>query len=272
LARSLAELGILESAEGEHARAEALYRESLEIHRRRGSPGGVAVGLNNLASTRAARGDLEGAEALLREALSINRDVYGPRHPRVALNLSNIAFYLRRQGRHREALAYLREALSIDREVYGDAHPTVGRLLLIEGIALQQMGDLEGAEASYTEALPKLMREIPEESALIADARLGLGQLRVRQGRWAEGEELLRQSLERHRELFQSRSYRTGRVLLWLGRALAGQGRTEEAIVLWREGLPLMRPGADADFIESFRSELAAAGSPAGAGPDGETR
>jgi len=266
LARVLAELGVLESAESHYERAEGFYRESLEIHRRRGSPGGVAVGLNNLAATFAERGDFASAQELLEEALALNRKTYGARHPSVALNLSNIAFYLRRQGRQKEALENLREALAIDREIYGDAHPKVARLLLVEGIALQQMGDLDGAEASYAEALPTLLHGLPAGSALIADARLGLGQLRVRQGRFLEGEELLRESLARHRELFASGSYRTGRVLLWLGRSLAGQGRLEEAVVAWREGLPLMRPVVDADFIDAFHAELAKAGA-AGANP-----
>jgi len=255
-ARTLAALGIAEHTLGNKERAEELFRASLEIHRRRGSPAGIAVGLNNLGGLLADRGDHRGAEATFREALELNRRVYGDRHPRVALNLTNISFALRRQGRAAQAVAPLAEAVAIDREVYGGDHVIVARLLAVLGIARQEAGDLVGAEECFAEALPVLAARLPAGSTKLADARLGLGQLRIRQGRFAEAEPIVRRALAAHRAALGPKHLRVGRALVWLGRSLAGQGRDEEAIDAWCEGLPLLSEGLDAALIEETRAEL----------------
>jgi serine/threonine-protein kinase len=260
LARTLARLGVVASSLQADARAEALFRESLEIHRRNGNRGGVAFGLNNLGGLLADRGDYRGAETHYREALELNRAVYGDRHPRLALNFSNLAFALRRQGRLEEALAPLREALEIDRATYGDDHVVPARRRSILGFAHAQLGNLSAAEAHFAAALPVLARELPADSGLLADARVGLAMLRVRQGRHAEARTLLEAALEGLRASFGERHHRVGRALLWLGRSLAGQGHPAEAVAAWRQGLPLMRPGADDELIAQFEAELRAAG------------
>lgn len=257
-ARSLAELGILEQEFGRLDRAEALYRESLEIHRLRGARGGIAVGLNNLGTVCSDRGDFRNAEGHYREALAINREVYGTRHPRVALNLSNLALSLRRQGRLADSIEPLEEALAIQREIYGADHPLVARQRMVLGFALQDLGDLEGSEARFTEAMPILLGHLPSTANLLASARQGLGQIRVRQGRHAEAEPLLEQALESFRASYGTEHHRIGEVLLWLGRCRAARGRRDEAVAAWTQGLPMMRSGADAGLISEFENELRA--------------
>jgi serine/threonine-protein kinase len=255
-ARGLAELGILEQEFGRLDRAEQLYTECLEIHRRLGAPGGIAVGLNNLGTLLSDRGDFRGAERHYREALDLNRRAYGPRHPRVALNLSNLGLSLRRQGRPVEAIAPLEEALAIQREAYGAGHPLLARQLMVLGFAQLDVGDLEAAEGLFQEALPILAAQMPAVGNLLASAHLGLGQIRVRQGRGADAEPLLERALATFRASYGGAHHRIGEVLLWLGRCRAALGRRDEALAAWREGLPMMRPGADAALVAEFRREL----------------
>jgi len=261
LARSLAELGIAEHALGDRPAAERHFRESLGIHRRRNDPSGIAVGLNNLAGLAMSMRDYAAAERDYREALALERGVYGARHPRVALILSNLGQAVRRQERYAEALPMIEEALAIYREVYPEGHYRIAGQLLALGITLQRAGELSRAESCYLEAIPDLEERLAPNSFLLADARLGFGQLRVRQGRFAEGEALLRRSLEARGET-RGTLVGSSAILLWLGRAVAGQGRVEEAAGIWRQGLEALRPGIDAPFEVSLRAELAGAGAP----------
>jgi len=258
-ARSLAELGILEQEFGRLERAELLYTESLVIHRLRGAPGGIAVGLNNLGTLLSDRGDFAGAERHYREALELNRAAYGPRHPRVALNLSNLGLALRRQGKHAQALEPLEEALAIQREAYGAAHPLAARQLMALAFAHLDLGQLERARSAFEAAGLALEPQLPASANLLASAHLGLGQILVRQGRASEAEALLERALATFRRSYdEGQHHRIGEVLLWIGRLRAAQGRRDEAIAAWREGLPMMRPGADAALIAVFEHELGA--------------
>jgi len=259
LARGLAELGIAEHGLGDRQAAERHFRESLGIHRGRNDPSGIAVGLNNLAGLEMSERDYAAAEHDYREALALERGVYGARHPRVALILSNLGQAVRRQERYAEALPMLEEALAIYREVFPEGHYRIASQLLALGITLQRAGELARAESCYLEAIPDLEKRLAPNSFLLADARLGFGQLRVRQGRFAEGEELLRLSLGAR---IENRGTPAGSsaVLLWLGRAVAGQGRDAEAVGIWRRGIEALRPEIDEPFAAALRVELSRAG------------
>lgn len=264
LARNLAELGIARRASGDLDGAESAFRESLDVHRRRGSATGIAVGLNNLGSMAFARGDLAAAEALYTEALAANRRAYGERHPQVALNLFNLGSVLRRRHRAGEAVPYFEQALTIDTAIYGAGHPTAIRDQLRLALAQLDIGDLGAVEAALAELLP---RQIAAQGALhpqTAEARLALGQLRLRQGRSVEAEAEFREAISGLESHFGATHYRIGQVLLWLGRSLAAQGRRDESIAAWRAGLPTLRPGLNDETIAALDEELARAGSAPG--------
>jgi hypothetical protein len=108
--------------------------------------------------------------------------------------------------------------------------------------------------------LPALAERLDPDSSLLADARLGLGQLRVRQRRFAEGEALLAESLAGIRAALGDGHHRVGWTRLWLGRALAGQGRTAAAVAEWRSARTVLRPGRDDGFLAAVDEELGRAG------------
>lgn len=266
LAKGLAQLGGARRRSGDFAGAERDLRESLEIHRRRGSERGVAIGLNNLSSTLYARGDLDGAESRLREALEIHRRLDGSRNPRVALALYNLASIARRRGRAAEAVPLLEEALATDLALYGDRHANVARDELRLGFALQESGDLARAEALYAAALPRWRATFGEGHLTVAEGRSGLGQLRFRQGRWAEAAPELGAARTLFAAALGEGHYRVGQVELWLGRALAARGLREEALATLRHASSTMRPGLTDETARLIDAELAGLESPARGG------
>jgi diguanylate cyclase (GGDEF)-like protein len=111
-ARTLYRMGIAAEGLGEHGRAEAFYRRSLEINEAQGNAAGRALGLMGIATVLLVRGRCGEAEAALAEVMPVLADdpvhvaYYGD-----ALRLMGEA--LLGQERHAEALGYLEEALPL---------------------------------------------------------------------------------------------------------------------------------------------------------------
>ena len=83
--------------QGEHARAAALYEESLALKREAGHTQGIASSLSNLGNVALARGDIDGAAALYEESLGLRRAV-GDKEG-MALTLDGLAAVAGAHGR-----------------------------------------------------------------------------------------------------------------------------------------------------------------------------
>ncbi|HEX6938876.1 MAG TPA: tetratricopeptide repeat protein, partial [Longimicrobiales bacterium] len=83
--------------------------------------------LNNIATYYANIDEHARAEPLLLEVIEIDRKLYGPGHPQLAIAYNNLASSIHYQGRRTEAEPYYRQALAIARRVYGPDHPHVAQ-------------------------------------------------------------------------------------------------------------------------------------------------
>jgi len=149
--RALQALGILRSLRGDE-RAEATFREALELFRAAGDEERVPVALNSLGAMARERGDAAGARAAFEEAIELYR-ARGDRH-RLADSLSNLALMAVDENRLDEAAERFAESIALDREFDNE------------------WGVAQNRSAQATLALA---RGAPEEAAaLLADAVQGL--------------------------------------------------------------------------------------------------
>ena len=102
----------------------------------------VAASLSTHGVLLSATGDYAGAEALLREALTMWRKLLGEEHPYVASSLNNLSDLLRCQADYTGAEPLVREALAMRRRLLGDEHPDVAMSLDFLASVLQDKGVL----------------------------------------------------------------------------------------------------------------------------------
>ena len=106
---------------GEYERAQALFSESLALHRHVGDRQGIASTLNNLAEAASSLGDAETAMGLFRESHSLALE--GGNRLYAAIAMENLAALTRLQGEDRRCpIAVPRGAapLSLRRRQAGD--------------------------------------------------------------------------------------------------------------------------------------------------------
>jgi tetratricopeptide (TPR) repeat protein len=133
---------------GEYARAEALFREALELRRRaQGAEAPeVAHSLNYLGLVYSGQSRWVEAERSHEAALQIQRKVYGPEHVDIARTCSTLGWVLAQQAKLAEAERYLRLALEQQRKLSGPEHADVAATLTRLGSVLTQVGRVEEAE------------------------------------------------------------------------------------------------------------------------------
>ena len=172
----LGNLGSINLKRGDLGRAEAMYREALEITKQLGLREGMANQYGNLGNVYFTRGDLDQAEQMHKKSLEINREL-GRREGMAADygNLGNV-YFTRRELDQAEQM--YKRSLEINREL--------GRR---EGMALNYgnlgnvyftRGDLDQAEQMYRKSL-----EIDRELGLregMANQYSNLGSVCERRG------------------------------------------------------------------------------------------
>jgi len=110
--------------QGEHDRAEAYFRRTIELHRE--SLGGehwlVARGMSNLVTNLFRQGRKAEAADVQQAALAMQRRI-GASGKSLVLSLGNVAFLLDDAGRHAEADTFYQEYIALATETFGEAHP-----------------------------------------------------------------------------------------------------------------------------------------------------
>jgi len=134
--------------QGEVARAEALFRETIQRERQRVGDVHANVGtlLQNLAKILYDRGDFAAAEDPLRESLSIAQRLWGPTHEDTARAQSTLAWILAEKGNLREAEPMIDAAVATLEEVNGPEHWAVGYARSNRGVVLMRLGRDDDAE------------------------------------------------------------------------------------------------------------------------------
>ncbi|HEX8751891.1 MAG TPA: BTAD domain-containing putative transcriptional regulator [Solirubrobacterales bacterium] len=159
--RALQALGILRAQRGDE-RAEATFREALEMFRLAGDRTKVPVALNSLAIMARERGDSAAARAAFEEAADLYRSL-DDRH-RLADALSNLGVVAVDQGRLEEAEALFAEAIELDRAF--DNRWGVGQTLSGQALLTLARGLPEEAGALLAEAV-EAMRRLDDRPSLV---------------------------------------------------------------------------------------------------------
>jgi serine/threonine protein kinase/Flp pilus assembly protein TadD len=153
-------LGGVYRAMGDDKKAEAMYKQSLELYRRHdGQEAKVASTLDKLAMLEREQGELAQAESLNREALALRRKLPDVRGPDITSSLANLALVLQRRGKWQEAEVHFREALDNVRLLWKTDPATAGPLL---GLVLHHLADTVRARGALPEA-----RELAEEASAL---------------------------------------------------------------------------------------------------------
>ena len=188
-ANALTSAGMLAFMQGDFAAAIAFHEQSLELHRRLGSPEAIGYAINNVANAALQQGDYQRAHELYEQAVVIVRQI-GDHHG-MAFGLMNMADVLEREGDYAGARAHFEESAAVFRGI-GDRWGEAFALDAFGLIAARQ-GDVETARSLHVEAAA-ISREMDDERG-IARALTNLGDLASRVGDRDRAIGLYRESL-----------------------------------------------------------------------------
>ena len=190
-------LGLCLGASKQFAEAAALAEESLALARKtygeQSQP--YAEGLSQLGYGEMHTGDFAGAEAAFPPGASIYRPVAAGA-PLFARSVANLAFALGMQGKLDEPESLLQEALTCYRATVGENSSNYHIALGLHGLLHFARGDYPTAEADLRQGLAYLRPLVPKSDRDVASGMVALGLTLTREGKAAEGETWLRDSLD----------------------------------------------------------------------------
>jgi serine/threonine protein kinase/tetratricopeptide (TPR) repeat protein len=198
--------------------AEAAYRQALRLR-----PGFLEAH-NGLGYVLLEQGKLAEAEAEYRKSLRLQ--------PNVSETHSDLGWVLHAQGKPAEAEAEFREALRL-RPDLPEGHKGVG-------CVLHARGKLAAAEKEFQETLKLLRKRDGPESTTIAGALAVLGMTMLKQQKYAEAEQILRECLV-IRDKQVPDNWLTFNARSMLGGVLLAQNKYTEAEPLLLEGYKGMK-------------------------------
>lgn len=150
-------------AKGDPARAEKIYRETLEFWQ---TPTARAKTCLRLATSSQEQGRLEEAETFARQALAAASTGLGPDHPEVLDAEGVLASILTYRGKNAEAVPLMEHALAAHEKQFGPGHTVVATDLFTLANAQLALGRLDDAERSVRRGLDIMARR-PERGTLV---------------------------------------------------------------------------------------------------------
>jgi eukaryotic-like serine/threonine-protein kinase len=197
LAISLDNLGVVLTRRGDPGAAVPLHREALAMRRKHlpQEHPHVANNLGNLADALYALGDDAAAESLHREAMAMRRKLLGDAHVNVSEGLNGLVETLRGRGKLAEAESLAREAVAVARKAQPQGGLATRKALSGLALVLAEQSRWTDAESAARAALAT-GEQFPAGNPELAEAENVLGASLAATGRHAEGEPLLRRSLQ----------------------------------------------------------------------------
>ncbi|HEX8819302.1 MAG TPA: tetratricopeptide repeat-containing protein kinase family protein, partial [Archangium sp.] len=248
--RLLAELesahGVVYSAQGDAAAAEASQRNALVVLEQAASAPGsagdgheTAVVLRRLGNTLSAQGRHAEALPVYERARVAFVKALGGEHPRVGSTLVNIGTTLSALGRHDEALEPLRQGVGILERTLPVRHP-------FRAVALDALGAALWREGKPDEAVRVLRRAVEAAEQTrgpthpdVAQPCSTLGQVLVEAGRASEAVEVLERAVGIRERTLGPKHPELAAPLTGLGEALLKLGRASEALTPLERALAL---------------------------------
>ena len=181
---------------GNFARAEQLYRQSLEV---RGNAGpenlALAASLTGLARVALLANDNVKAEQMLVQTLAIKEKILGPGHPQVANDLFNLGLVHYRRRDYASAIARYLRALEVREKTLGPSHPLVASTLNNMGLVYWRQRDYPRAEEFLGRALKLYEDTFGPDSLRVANPLANLGIIAKESGSYVLAETRYKRAL-----------------------------------------------------------------------------
>jgi len=233
-------LGCVSLMLGDSDRAAALFAEALPVERELYPNGAeLALTLAGLASLRLREGRPEEALPPAEEALSLALKVEED-GLNAALMYFLVAEIHRTAQRPERALPLYRKARFICDRILGPVNPQGASILSQEALVLMTDGKLSLAEQSMKRALDLLARSCPECVVEQATAENNLGQLRLKQKKYAVADQLLSHALALQEKALVRPGLETANTLQALALAREGEHRYDDAAQLQQRAAAIL--------------------------------
>ncbi len=220
-ARTTSDFAIVYYEQGDLDRAEAMYREAIQVFRQTGDLEGVTTASANLGDISLARGNLTEAARALSDAIPGYKEMLDK--DGVSLTLADVAKIARLRGELKAALTGYEEARTIALEI--DDKRAVAYALAGTGDVLADQGDLQAARKSYQESLA-LCKELGDKQA-VAETELALARLSLEEEHAADAETVIRKCREQFHQDGQADDELSASTTLM--QALLGQDKFADA-------------------------------------------
>ena len=223
-ARMLFAAAVLAGEQGDYARAQRLFEESLDSCVELKDDRGVGVALNALAINARDRGDLRVASLLFERCIAIWKELDDPAS--IARALSNLASVMKLQGEYTRAASLFDECITM----FGKAgdYAGVAWTLNYQGDVAREKADFAAARSFCEQSLAAFLKL--GDGWGIASALSDLACLSCDQGNNAESRRLYGESLKMFQELGHQRGI--ARVLECLAANAAAQSNAVQALHL----------------------------------------
>lgn len=230
VAIQLSDLAVSLVRQGEYARARVLYQRALDIYERRLGPNHsyAATVVYNLAMLHGSLGDFLEAARLHNRAIRTWERVAGRDHQFVAWALTGFADMLSDSGRNREAIRLYERAVAIRERTFNSNHALVALTLAKLANGQARVGNLSRASALSERAMAiwdASGRPVGLSEVLLAQARIQLAR-----GDYLTAQDAYDRLIEARLPLFGAAHPSIGEAEAGRARALAGLGRTSEAL------------------------------------------
>lgn len=247
LAASLTSLGLVLRMTGQYAAARTHLERALRIREQGPIQMDLANTVFNLGSLAYGTGDYAAARALHMRALTIREHAVGAKHPDVAASLGSLALIHLATRNYAEARPLQERAAKIYEETLGPQHPYVASSLRILGLLLHGSGDLAAARQVYERALRLREQGLGPRHPGIAMVMYNLAEVHRAAGAHAAARTLYERALASARR--QAVPELLWPVFVRLAAIREADGRLDEAVALYREGVDLLTR-ASAQFAD----------------------
>jgi tetratricopeptide (TPR) repeat protein len=188
------DLGVLRKAQGRYDDAFAFYRRALPLVPR-GDRHALATLAHNLGGIEHARGNYARAEPHARRSVKLRTALVGPNHPAVAADVAALAAIVEARGRLPEAAALYRRALAVFGRVLGPDSLEVGLNLACLAAVEQRRKAPRRARSLYARALLIQERVLGRHHADVAMTVNNLAVLERDEGNLKRAAALFRRAL-----------------------------------------------------------------------------
>ena len=223
-------LALVKQDEGKLDEAETLFTQAVPILRTElGEKHPETLkALHNQASLFYARGKLDQAEPLYRSVMETGRAALGEKSEYVLRPKHGLAHTIHIRGQLAEALPLFRELLDDYKQLQGPKGPMTTELTMDMALTLQGLGKHAESEPYFITSVDLKREAFGKDSidAVLLEAQLGYCLLL--QQKWVQAEDHLRAALA-VRQAKTPNEWRTFSTRMWLGEALSGQKKFDEA-------------------------------------------